>query len=93
MFNHILLLKLKNKEDKKLIIKEFMLLKEKIQEIQEIEISENIYLKRESNFDIFVKLSFNNEIEFEKYLFDPIHTAFVKDIITNLVNDKSSIDF
>ncbi len=93
MFRHVLILKLNNKSDSKLLKNKFLELKENIKEVIHVDVRENCYLKRETNYDVYVELNFKNENDFEKYLVDECHVDFVDKYITKLVKEKIAIDY
>ncbi len=92
MFEHILLLKLENSKNFDLLKKGFEELKIAIKQIVDLEFKVNCY-KRETNFDVFVKITFKRKSDFENYLVNEHHVEFVENYVDKLVDKKVAIDY
>lgn len=92
MIEHIVSFKLKDVKDFDFIGSEFAQLAKIIPGIQSYEYQQNIYLKRETNFDAILKVYFANELDLEKYLFHEEHVAFATKMKTTYWENVITID-
>lgn len=92
MIKHIVAVKLKNYEEMIKLEKEFIELKNDIPIIKEIIVNHNVYLKRETNYDLLFNVIFDTIEDMEAYLIHPIHVEFGKKLKQEYASNIMTID-
>ncbi len=92
MIKHIVGIKLNDYERLTELEKEFKGLANHISEIKEISSEKNVYLERETNYDIMFSVMFNTIEEMAAYLIHPVHVEFGKKLKGEYAEKIMTID-
>ncbi len=92
MIKHIVVVKLKDQAKVKELSDLFGELETKIKVIKKLECEQNIYLKRETNYDVIYNVYFESISEMEAYLVDENHLKVASRLQNEFAENLAIID-
>lgn len=91
MLKHIVMYKLKNRDDAEALVEKFLGMKGKIDVLLDLHAGVDVVLSGRS-FDVCLECVFKDVEDLKKYILHPVHLP-VKEFVGNIVEKSHSVDF